>query len=350
MKLATVERIIGIKPIKDADNIELALVLGWQVVVKKGEFKVGDLAVYVQIDTIAPEKPEYEFLRKVKFRIKTIKLRGELSQGLLLPLPEGRFKEGQDLTDLLEIKKYEKETSQSINEPKPKSKLGWVVWKIKKKLYKYAPFLRKNGSTPFPTELVSITDEPRIQNMPRVLEDYKGQQFILRYKLDGSSITLINHKFLWWTFLRICSRRQELHDKNNEWAKAVKFTNFKKHINKLVKHFNTPNIIVQGEMIGKYNGNHHNLIQPQIRLFNIFVNGVALNPVEFNKVTLELQIPTCPFHSVVTLEHSLEQVLEMSKIPDALNPNVPAEGLVWRSLDGKVSFKAINNDYLLKHE
>lgn len=84
--LASIQQIIDIKPIENADALEKAYVLGWQVVVKKGEFKIGDLAVYISIDTIVPDKPEFAFLAKDKFRIRTKKFRGVLSQGLCLPL------------------------------------------------------------------------------------------------------------------------------------------------------------------------------------------------------------------------------------------------------------------------
>ncbi len=84
--LATIEKILWIKEIENSDNIELCGIKGWCVVVKKNEFKVGDLCVYVQIDTVMPELPEYEFLRSRKFRVRSIKIRGVLSQGLILPL------------------------------------------------------------------------------------------------------------------------------------------------------------------------------------------------------------------------------------------------------------------------
>jgi len=86
MPPATIQKIEWIKPIENADAIELAGVLGWQCVVKKGEFNIGDTVVYVEIDSQTPELPEYEFLRPRGFKVKTIKLRGEISQGLVLPL------------------------------------------------------------------------------------------------------------------------------------------------------------------------------------------------------------------------------------------------------------------------
>jgi len=81
-KLATIQKIKSLEPIPEADKIEKAIVLGWQLVVKKGDFKVGDYCVYCEIDSVLPERPEYEFLRPRKFRIKTAKLRGQISQGI----------------------------------------------------------------------------------------------------------------------------------------------------------------------------------------------------------------------------------------------------------------------------
>jgi RNA ligase (TIGR02306 family) len=108
MNLASVQKIVDIQPIEGADAIEKVQVLGWWVVTKKGEYKVGDLCSYIQIDTIVPEKEEFEFLRKSNFRVKTIKLRQQISQGLIVPLPTGKWKEGDDLTEILGVKKYSK--------------------------------------------------------------------------------------------------------------------------------------------------------------------------------------------------------------------------------------------------
>jgi RNA ligase (TIGR02306 family) len=86
-KLASIQKIVDIRPIDGADKIEVAQVLGWEVVVaKKDEFKVGDLVIYIEIDSIVPDKSEFDFLRDRKFRVRTIKLRKQVSQGLILPL------------------------------------------------------------------------------------------------------------------------------------------------------------------------------------------------------------------------------------------------------------------------
>ncbi len=352
MNLATAQKILSLDPIEGADLIERASVLGWHLVVKKGEFKVGDLVCYIQIDTVVPEKPEFEFLRERNFRVRTIKLRKQISQGLVIPLPKGNWEEGDDLTDVIGVKKYEKVDNNPIVDEKPRMPKVWYKkWLYLFKyniLYKAFPNLRPKTRSPFPKHLVPITDEERIQNIPHVLEHYKGQEFYLSYKLDGSSITIIHQRVFGKSKFIICSRRFELHDKKNDWYKVFEETAFANEILKIVELYGTDDVIVQGEAIGKFNGNHHNLHSERIMLFNIYVDGVRLTPFEFHKVCKSYNIPHCPLYKKVVLNHTLEEVLAMSEIKDVLNPKVEAEGLVWRSWDGKISFKAINNKYLIK--
>ncbi len=349
--LASVQKILSIEPIPDADKIVTAGVLGWKVVVKKDEFKVGDLVTYIQIDTVVPELTEYDFLRERKYRVKTIKLRKQISQGLIVPLPVGKWKEGDDLTDIIGVKKYEKPDNNPERFEKPRMPKVWYKkWGYLFKyniLYKVFPFLQKKQRSPFPKHLVSITDEERIQNMPQVLESHAGKTFVVSYKLDGSSITIIHSKVLGKSKFRVCSRRFELHDKRNDWYRVFNDTDFKYEVLKLVKQFNTNDIIVQGEAIGKFNGNHHNIQREQIRLFNIYVNGKRLNQKDFLEVCLKNNIPHCPFYKETILNHTLSEILMESEIKDLLNPSVDAEGLVWRCIEDNLSFKVINNKYLL---
>ena len=351
MKLASVQKILNITPIEGADSIETAHVLGWQVVVKKNEYKIGDLCTYIQIDTIVPDKPEFEFLRDRNFRVRTIKLRKQISQGLIVPVPVGRFKDGDDVTDIIGVKKYEKPDNNPERYEKPRMPKvwykKWVYIFLYSFLYKVAPSLKRKSRSPFPKHLVSITDEERIQNIPQCLEQYKNKRFLVSYKLDGSSITIIHSKVFGKSKFRICSRRFELHDKKNDWYKVFNDTDFKSEVIKLVNHYRTNDIIVQGEAIGKFNGNRHNLQREQIRLFNIYVNGKRLNQKEFIETCLKNNIPHCPKYKEVELNHSLEEILKESEIKDILNPHEWSEGLVWRCLDDNFSFKVINNKYLL---
>lgn len=350
-KLASVQKILNIQPIDGADLIEKATVLGWNIVVKKGEYDIGDLCVYIQIDTVVPELPEYEFLRDRKFRVRTIKLRKQISQGLIVPVPEGKWKEGDDVTGVLGIKKYEKPDNNPEMYEKPRMPKKWYkkwIYLFKFNfLYKAFPKLQRLSRSPFPKHLVSITDEERIQNIPHVLTQYAGKNFVVSYKLDGSSITIIHSRLLGKSKFRICSRRFELHDKKNDWYRVFIDTAFNLEILKLVSYFQTDDIIVQGEAIGKFNGNHHNLPSEQIRLFNIYVNGKRLNQKDFLQVCISRNIPHCPLYKEVTLNHTLREILKESEIKDLLNPFVDAEGLVWRCVEDNMSFKVINNKYLL---
>lgn len=353
MKLASVEKIISLTPIEGADKVELATVLGWKVVVKKGEFREGDLACYIQIDTIVPEKPEFEFLRERKFRVRSIKLRKQLSQGLLIPIElKGKWEEGDDITEVLGVKKYEKSDNNPSYTKKPRVPKVWYkkwLYLFKYKvLYKLFPKLQKVDKSPFPSHLVPKTDETRIQNIPQILQKYAGEKFVLSYKLDGSSITIIHSKVKGKSNYRICSRNWELHDTNNEWHKVFNSTYFHEHIDNLVKYYNTNDIIVQGEAIGKFNGNHHNLKNNEIRLFNIFVNGKQLTQCLFIDVCELLEIPYCPIYKDKELNFTMSEILQFSEIKDCFNPKVEAEGLVWRHYDKPISFKVINNKYLLK--
>src|ERR1700686_2198783 len=120
-ELAYVQTITSLTPIPNADNIEKAEVLGWEIVVRKNEFQVGDLVIYCEIDSVLPELPCFEFLRSRKFRIRTVRLRSQISQGIVFPLsilkevdPSFKIdnlKVGQDVTDLLKITKYDPEAS-----------------------------------------------------------------------------------------------------------------------------------------------------------------------------------------------------------------------------------------------
>lgn len=155
--LASIQRISSIEPIEGADKIELAYILGWHCVVNKNVFKEGDLCVYYEIDSFLPIKEEYEFLRSSSYRnndfigegfkIKTMKFRGQISQGLALPIPDGITGEvGTDLTEKLGVKKWEI--------PEQVSNNGIII-----------------GDRP---EFIIKTDETRIQSCPELLEEFRG--------------------------------------------------------------------------------------------------------------------------------------------------------------------------------
>jgi RNA ligase (TIGR02306 family) len=274
-----------------------------------------------------PPLPEYEFLKERKYRVKTIKLKKQISQGLILPLPEGAWRVGDDLTDLLGVTKYAKD----IEERQP----NWLrrIWN----------YLTHKPSSNFPKHLVPITDEERIQNIPEILEDRKGDIYIVSEKLDGSSITIIMDK----KKFRICSRKFELYN-DNEWSQVFKSTQFKKYMLKLAEYYQTNNIIVQGEFIGKPQGNKYKLEQNEIRLFNIYVNGERLLQDHFYMVCKLFQIPCCPLIATVPLDFTLPEIIAYAEGKSKLY-NIDREGVVFRCIKTGFSFKVISNKFLIKN-
>jgi len=236
-KLATVRRISDIKPINGADMIELAVVDGWKVVVaKNANHKIGDMVIYCEVDSFLPIKPEYEFLRKSSykkmgdeegFRLRTLKLKGVISQGLILPLsvlnpPSTNIYvepfEGLDVTRMLGIVKYEP--------PIPAELAGKV-----------------KGS--FPSFLVK-TNEERCQNLSEEYQEWKfksNHKFYATEKLDGSSATFY---FKDGEF-GVCSRNLELLETegNTFWKVARELK-----IEEKLREFGR-NIAIQGELIGE---------------------------------------------------------------------------------------------------
>lgn len=367
--LASIQKITNLSPIEGADNIEVADVLGWKVVVKKEQFKVGDLSFYIQIDTIVPEISFFEFLKTKNYRIKTIKLRKQISQGLVISKDEGcivngqfenkeilNWKEGNDATSFLGIKKYSKEViipEEKIPIPKIWYKKLWHYTKYKY-LVKIFPNLKITNKLPFPTQEVHKTDEERIQNIPWVLQKNKGDLFTVSEKLDGSSITIIHKQEKSFfekkkSIYRICSRNFELLNKTNEWYKVFEETNFKAYIDNLVCYLGTPNIIVQGEYIGKPQGNPYKLDKSEIRLFNIFVDGKILSPIQFSEICSMFSIPRCPLLASIILPDSISELLLYAENKSTLCSTTEREGVVMRSIDGNISFKVISNKFLLKN-
>ncbi|MBP6640991.1 MAG: RNA ligase (ATP), partial [Bacteroidia bacterium] len=217
--LASIQRIKDLAPIPGADAIEKATVLGWQLVVKKGEFQIGDLAVYCEIDSLLPDRPEFEFLKARGMRIRTIRLRGEISQGICFPLsvlPAGtEIAEGADVTDILEITKYEP--------PIPASLAG----------------VMKGG---FPS-FIPKTDETRVQVLQELLDKFTGTLCYVTEKLDGSSVTY----YLKDDEFGVCSRNLELleSDENSLW-KVARMLKVEEKLRAL-----GGNHALQGEIVGE---------------------------------------------------------------------------------------------------
>lgn len=334
-KLATIRVIDDIRPIEGADKIELVTVGGWNIVVAKDVgHKVGDNVVYCEIDSFLPIKKEFEFLRKTSykkmgdqegFRLKTIKLRGQVSQGLILPMSVfGDFgwtaHEGLDVTQRLGIVKYEP--------PIPAELFGKVKGG-------FPSFLRK-------------TDEERVQNLVKEYGEYKltsAHQFYMTEKLDGSSATFYMNQ----GEFGVCSRNLELLEtEGNTFWKVARELDLE---NKLK---DKGNICLQGELIGEgIQGNPYKIKGQTVYFFNGFdidkQTKFGIN--EFLILLDEMRLTSVPILDVaMLLPDTVTGMLELAEGKSRLNDKTEREGVVVRSLDNTISFKAISNKFLLSEK
>jgi len=347
-KMATVRRVDAVSAIDGADQIEVATIGGWKVVVKKDEFKEGQLAIYCEIDSWIPNAVA-PFLTKPSAypkvynevegeRLRTIKLRGQISQGLLLPLAsafeafsgskydEGQelqefFTEGTDLSELLGIQKWEPPA-----EARPAN---------------------AKGSFPF---FIRKTDQERIQNLSKELEVWKNEDhgWQITEKLDGSSMT-VYHKD---GEIGVCSRNLELKDDGTgtfwETAKAQGLVDFLKNLGL--------NIALQGELIGgNIQGNAYKVDGFKYFVYDIFDIDTQTywGPTQvqvFCEDNNILHVPVLEDEAITGSETTLEGLLKSAEGKSTLGANPEREGLVFKSIDTQLSFKVISNKWLLKNE
>lgn len=345
-KLASIKTIDKLEPIEGADRIELATVGGWKVVVAKDVgHQEGNKVVYCEIDSFLPIEPEFEFLRKSSykkmadgtegFRLKTIRLRGQYSQGLILPLGDAinvmkrkngevyseMFEEGKEVTELLGITKWEP--------PVPANLAGTV-----------------KGNFP---SFIQKTDEERIQNLTKDLEEWKedGTLFYMTEKLDGSSATF----YLRDGEFGVCSRNLDLKEsEDNTYWKVARELKIEEKMRELGR-----NIAIQGELIGEgIQKNRYKIKGHTVRFFNVFDidKFEKVSRDEFMEIIVDkMSLETVPVHTLdLPLVHDVEGLLKIAEGKSQLNKDAEREGLVIRSLDNKISFKAISNKFLLKNE
>lgn len=332
--LATVERVMDVQPIPDADAIDVATVRGWKVVVKKGEFRPGDTCLYIEIDSLLPVRfPAFAFLepRGVKtveaedgssvtgHVLKTVKLRGQISQGLVLPW-RGVEDTGADVTAILGIVKYEP--------PIPASLSGQIM-----------------GN--FPTQFAPKTDAERVQNLTGSFASLvEASGWVATEKIDGTSVTFVKDPGT--GKLRVASRNWELFP--SEDLSSMK----------LARQLGLERILdrgmaVQGEMYGEgIQGNPLGIKGHRLALFAVYQDRVQLPVFAWPIELRELGVPVLPLTLPKTVEEVVAQVYGMKS---TISPQRQAEGLVWHAfdssefdvLDGRSCFKVINNAYLIKH-
>jgi RNA ligase (TIGR02306 family) len=351
-KLATIRRIAEIKHIQGADRIVAYRVDGWWIVSQKDTFQVDDLCVFLEIDSFLPVREEFEFLRKGcfkstknlgdGFRLRTIKLKGQISSGLILPISDfyelngiqEAWQEGDDLTEILNIQKYEK--------PIPSNLQGLV-----------------RGNFP---SFIPKTDQERYQNLRTYqLEEYSDIPFEVSTKMDGSSMTVYYNL----GDFGVCSRNMNLKDdaeNNFKELGQVENTYWKVARNLGIREELTNiglNIAIQGELCGPgIQGNSQNLENHDLFVFDVydidmqryftpmerhvFISNMRAKGINIQHVSLTL---------VGVFDDKLFDADYIHSLADEAKYNgMPAEGLVFKANDGKFSFKMISDQYLLNEK
>lgn len=364
-KLASVQKIAWKKPIEGKDRIELCGVLGWSLITKKDEFQVGDKCVYIEIDSVLPEKEEFEFLRSKNFRIKTMKMAGVYSQGICFPLsvlPQDKTWEvGDDVTNVLGVKQYEATMDvDTVVITSTKKKLNWFEKKLMRfGWYRhYVKNINSKCSEEFPTEYVKKTDETRIQSMPWLLEN-KAEEWIATEKVDGSSGTFLlireKHKFKKDTYVfKVCSRNRVLpqDDGSAYWAVAKKY-NIKEHLKEWLNCEPKGEwVAIQGEVIGpKIQKNKYQVKEPELLVFNLITPQTGRwNSLMAREIVKSMGMKFVPIvDDKYVLPDTVDEILEYatgkSKLGDTLR-----EGIVFRTVDGSQSFKAVSPKFLMKYD
>lgn len=343
-KLATIRRIVAIEPIVGADRIVLAIVDGWQSVVKKDEFKVGDLVVFAEIDSVLPFKPWSEFLRDKRspdkvIRLKTCKLKGTLSQGVIFPLDIIDLEtfpliveEGLDVTEHLGIEKYNPQIP------------AHLAGKVK-------------GN--FPTHIFPKTDSERLQNLwhDKFKDEIQGVRFVSRVKADGTSFSTFIHN----GEVGVCSRNLmlDLTDEGNVYVEMFK----KYNLEEMFKSLNR-NLVIQAEVIGPgIQKNRLNVSEKQIQVFDIFDIDTH-RYFDYHDLMLFCDCHKLPEVTTASDDfifdkekHDLDFFIKMTE-RQYNGTKQQIEGLVFTpfneryspSLRSRLRFKVINPNYLLENE
>lgn len=338
-KLASIQVVEDVSPItfindsgieETASNIEHIQILAWHLVSQKGQFKSGDLCIYVEYDSVLPETPEFEFMRKCcfidkngfkGFLVKTKKMLGMISQGLALPmnlLPEDSYKIGDDVTAILGIVKYDP--------PLPACLAGIAVGLA-------------------PTE-IPTPDEERIQAVPDIIKRHWGVPVYATLKCDGSAASYAIQNGC----LRVCSKNIELEytPTNTFWLIATKY-NLLNKMREYSKHFG--DFTIQGELVGPgILKNRHGLKNHDFYVFSVYSlkENRYLKYHDALKVASDLGLKFVPLIAEFNLIQTVQELESLAYGPDLINPEKLREGIVIRPLEestdiqtGRFSFKVL---------
>lgn len=376
----------SITPIEGADNIELAHVGGWNVIIRKTEYKPGDMAIFCEIDSLLPEKEWSEFLRPKKFKVKTYKLGkfNVVSQGLLLPmdiLPDNKeYKIHEDVTKLLGITYYVEEDNARKAKSNPNEKYNrmaarhrnlakkpWFKWLMKRLWGRKLLFVFLGNAKDKPKQFpswIKKTDEDRIENVMWMLDD--KEPYVITEKIDGTSTTAFLDTTGKKPDFGVCSRNVRQMDENQEnyiskmndcsnvyWEMVFKY-NMEDTLKKIAKEYKVDRVVLQGETYGlAVQGNKYKLDERRFAAFNLVFDGVRLGSIQAKEILDKYDIPFVPIIETDYILPNQDEFEEFKKSADGksmINKKCLREGFVYRSQDGQKSFKNVSRKFLLKEE
>lgn len=394
-ELAYIVAIDEIKPIPNYDRVEHARVGGWWVIVKKDQFKVGEPAIYIEVDSKVPEEEPFLFLEPKKYRVKTQKMCKVLSQGLLMhPSDFGWFSMqnetdlewdmhdekgkvleiGDFVTEKLGITYYEPEDNKrkanSVDKYKKMAqrrpdifKKPWAKWMMRRDWGKKVMFLffgkKKDKKGAWPS-WIKKTDEERCQNMPWLFPGGE-ERFTVTEKIDGTSTTFAIKGWGRKQEFYVCSRnvvqdtpeRENYYDGNVYWEMAEKY-----NVKEALASFMDPGIeyiILQGETYGEgIQKRDYSMKGHDFAAFNLIVKEENCEPIRFDwyemKRLLDVaKIPVVPLvDGDFKIPETCDELLKIAEGQSAIDGGM-REGIVIRSKDGQRSFKAVSNPFLLKY-
>ena len=344
-KLASIQRVWKIEPIEGADRIELAHVLGWQCVVNKGQFQPMDLAVYFEVDSFLPIQEEYEFMRASSyknseilgegFRLRTMKFRGQISQGLLLPIctfpviPKNA-ELGTDVTELLGVRKWEIEERISTG--------GTMI-----------------GTLPYD---IPHTDETRVQAEPELIRAFAGLEYYISTKMDGSShsVGIDENGF------HVTGHNYEYKDDGNSpFYEMVKAMDLKAKMRAFAIEHGLKEFTIQGELCAPgIQKNRLKLTKPAWYVFTIRENGRRVGLKRMQDICSALKLETVPIEEIgMDLPSRYPTVEALLERADGNYPNGgkkegivirPTEPVYCELISAALSMKVVSNKYLLKNE
>ena len=381
-ELAYVARIEDVKPIPNYDRVEYARIgAGWWVIVKKDEFKVGDLCIYFEVDSKVPETEPFMFLESRHFKVKTLKMCKVISQGLIIHPSEFNFNrelvEGEFLTKELGVTYAEAEDNERKGKgPDKYAKMAqrhpsifkkkWARWLMKREwgrklMFRF--FGKKKDTRGWPAWVVK-TDEERCQNLSYLFNGGDHGKWIATEKIDGTSTTFAMKGYGRKREFYVCSRNvvfdkpdKKCFYETNVYIEMAQKYAIESIMDKIMAQYGDLEFLtIQGETYGEgVQKRDYGLKEHKLAIFNViygYKDGRVerLNPLEMKAVMDYWNLPTVPIVATdFVLPTTCEELLDYAAgAPSEIDGGM-REGVVFRSYDGTQSFKAVSNEFLLKY-